>query len=159
MKGPFHYEPLIRVPLVMRWPRRISGGRRVPTLVSHVDVRPTLLSAAGVASTAGACARSDGLSLLPVLTDGARAVRDAALVECVDDPEGLRLKTLVTEDRKLTWYCGQPYGELYDLARDPGELTNLWDDAAYAGDRARLLGRLLTELESLEKRAPRLSYA
>ncbi|MHB9131283.1 MAG: sulfatase family protein [Armatimonadota bacterium] len=155
MKGPFHYEQLIRIPMLLRWPGGFSGGQRVQSLMSQVDLVPTMLAAADLACPDD----SDGVNLLPLLRGETACARDAALVECVDDPRKLRLKTIVTEDRKLTWYAGSREGELYDLARDPGEKVNRWDDPAYAHDRAQLLGRLLDLLEPLERRVPRDCYA
>ena len=83
--------------------------------------------------------------------------RDVAMIECVDDPGGLRLKTIVSANRKLTWYCGQPYGEMYDMANDPQEKTNHWDDPAYASDKSQLLARLRNETDPLNA-ARRESY-
>lgn len=154
MKGPFHYEQLLRIPMLLRWPRGFAGGQATPALISQVDIAPTLLAAAGVDDTG-----VEGYNALPLLRGETACLRDAALVECVDDPHGLRLKTIVTEDRKLTWYAGQHYGELYDLARDPREKINRWDDPAYAAERARLLGRMLDFSEPNERRAPRFCYA
>ena len=37
-----------------------------------------------------------------------------------------RIKSVRTRDWKLVHYPGQPYGELYDLRADPGELRNLY---------------------------------
>jgi hypothetical protein len=81
------------------------------------------------------------------------------VVETVDDPAGLREKTVVTATRKLSYYHNQPFGELYDLEKDPSELRNCWDDAAYAPDKARLMGLLLDHMEPLERRESRSVYA
>ena len=86
-------------------------------------------------------------------------VRDSLLIECVDDPQGLRLKTIVTDTRKLTWYCGHPYGELYDLEIDPSERVNQWDNPVYAADKAQLMSTILEKMEPLERRVERSSYA
>jgi arylsulfatase A-like enzyme len=155
MKGPFHYEPLVRVPMIARWPRGFSGGRRMDGLFSLADIVPTCLTAAGLLPAP----EIDGVDAMSLLTGEANSVRDYAIVECIDDPAKLRLKTIVTEDRKLTWYCGHDYGELYDLASDPGEIVNRWNDAAYAADKARLMGALLGEMERLEQRNARYCYA
>jgi arylsulfatase A-like enzyme len=155
MKGPFHYEQLIRVPAICRWPAGFGGGRASSSLFSLADITPTCLAAAGVAIPDDI----DGVDALPLLTGERATTRDAALVEMVDNPNTLRLKTIVTEDRKLTWYAGQPYGELYDLVNDPGELTNRWTAPAYASDRSELLGRLLDMGEAIESREARHSYA
>jgi hypothetical protein len=54
-----------------------------------------------------------------------------------------------TIDRKLVRYEGTPaVYELYDLEKDPGELTNVADDPAYAADRTKLEARLNALLAS-----------
>ena len=67
----------------------------------------------------------DGVSALPMLQKEAEECRDYTIVECTDDPDTLRLKTVVTKDRELTYYHGKDFGELYDLEKDPGQLENL----------------------------------
>ncbi len=37
------------MPLAIRWPARVKGGRTVDDLVSYIDLAPTFLEAAGVA--------------------------------------------------------------------------------------------------------------
>ncbi|MCE9613079.1 MAG: sulfatase-like hydrolase/transferase [Lentisphaerae bacterium] len=155
MKGPFHYEELVRVPLIVRWPAGLPAGQRVNGLLSHVDLVPTLLAACGLP----AAAALDGVNALPLLRGETPAARDAAIVECTDDPAALRLKTIVTAEHKLTMYHGRDDGELYDLVADPGELRNLWTSSAHGGIRERLLHRLLDHAEPLERRAARSSYA
>lgn len=155
MKGPFQYEQLVRVPLIMRWPAGFAAGQRPDALCSLVDIVPTVLAAGGLPVPA----ELDGVNALPMLHGETTRLHEAVLVECVDDPRGLRLKSVICTDRKLTWYCGQDYGELYDLARDPHELENRWDDARYATDRAQLLAGILELMEPLEPRVDRLSYA
>ena len=96
---------------------------------------------------------------MPMLSRKQDSVRDSLLIECVDDPQGLRLKTIVTDNHKLTWYCGHSYGELYDLESDPTERVNHWDNPSYALDKSQLIGAILEEMEILEKRVERTSYA
>src|SRR3546814_4842466 len=50
LKGPYFYEPAVRVPLIVSWPGTIAGGRSVPEMVELVDLAPTLLAAAGLRS-------------------------------------------------------------------------------------------------------------
>jgi arylsulfatase A-like enzyme len=153
-KGPFLYEQLIRVPLIIRFPAGVHGGQRVDSIVSHVDLVPTILNLLG----APGAGETDGVDLMPMLAGQVPSVRDAALIEHVDDPQKLRLKTVVTRTRKLTYYGGQEFGELYDLQKDPREKINRWDDPLYASDKANLMRRLLDFLEPLDKRAPRPYY-
>jgi len=154
-KGPFHYEQLVRIPLLMRWPRGFNGGQAIPDLASVVDIVPTCLEAAGCQLPDD----TDGLEAISMLQGRQSTSRDSVLIECLDDPDKLRLKTIVTADRKLTWYCGQPYGELYDFETDPREKVNHWDNPLYAANKADLLSQLLSTLEPLERRAERHAYA
>ena len=57
------YEYGIHMPLAIAWPNRASGGRVVDDLVSHIDLAPTFLEAAGVAGRQA----MTGKSLLNVL--------------------------------------------------------------------------------------------
>jgi arylsulfatase A-like enzyme len=160
MKGPFHYEELVRIPLILRWPAALPKGKRFSGLASQVDLAPTLLDAIGLHSSSDL----DGTSLLPAIRGDSPleqniAPREGIFVECVDDPNHLRLKTVVTRGRKLTFYHGQSYGELYDLDADPGETRNRWDDPAYAADRQKLMTLILDHSERLEKRSLRYCYA
>lgn len=155
MKGPFHYEQLVRIPMLMRWPGGFAGGQRHSALINQVDLAPTVLAAVGQPLPA----ELDGVNALPLLRGQTTRLREATLVECIDDPHKLRLKTIVTDNRKLTWYAGQPYGELYDLEADPREKINRWDDPAYAVDKAHMLAGLLDMMEPLERRAARYCYA
>jgi hypothetical protein len=53
------------------------------------------------------------------------------------------LRTIVTDHHKLTAYLDAPeQGELYDLADDPGEFENRWDDPAAASIRSELAATL-----------------
>ena len=53
MKGPFHYEQLIRIPMLLRFPQAIPTGQRTQALFSHVDIVPTVLSCSRFAHPVG----------------------------------------------------------------------------------------------------------
>ena len=150
-KGPFHYEPMIRVPTILRWPGGgVPGGRTHDGIFSSVDIVPTLLEALDVPVPEGA----QGISALPALRgeDGPR--RDWALVEHREWAGGMQTKTLVTDRWKVTYYPGQPFGELFDLAADPREYENLWASPAHREQRDRMLLRLLELLCTTEDPLP-----
>lgn len=48
LKGGYMYDPLVRVPLIVRWPDRARRGETRETLVTNVDLAPTLLRFAGL---------------------------------------------------------------------------------------------------------------
>lgn len=169
-KGPFHFEGLLQVPFIWRWPGHIRANATVAAPVSLLDFAPTVLDLCGVPIPQGDVPPESeaprmlppwpGLSLVPQLTQADAPARDAVLVENDEDYLGLRLRTLITERYKLTIYAGQPFGELFDLQDDPGELWNRFDDPAYHAVREELRARLLDELVLTDSRLPRrLSHA
>ncbi|MEI6512730.1 MAG: sulfatase-like hydrolase/transferase [bacterium] len=155
MKGPFHYEELIRVPLIVQFPNHAHAGTVVKSLVSLADLAPTALSLTGIDVPGD----MDGVDLKPLVQGQCESMHEQVFVETVDDPRTLRLKTVVTERYKLTYYHGQSFGELYDLQDDPGEIVNRWEDPGHAAVRQDLLGRIIDFAEPLEKRAVRYDYA
>lgn len=153
LKGPIHYESLVRVPLLMSGPG-ITAGSVHSGLTCHADLASTFLDAAGVADPH----ERDGHSLVGALGGRGGPERDCVVVEN-DMPEWGRamaadggrvesLRTIVTETTKLTcaWDDAPQLdvlGELYLLDEDPAEMTNRWDDPAVAVLKADLLDRLV----------------
>ena len=133
-KGAFHYEDLIRLPFLVRFPGRVPAGAENASLQSLVDLAPTFLRAAGLPVPG----RMQGRDQLPAWAGGA-AVRGCAVVENRHQPTRLHLRTYVGPRYKITVYRDQPYGELFDLVADPCEVRNLWDDAGSAALKAQLL--------------------
>ena len=143
-KGPHHYDCLLRVPTLIRWPGTISPGTQVDELVEFIDLSATILELAGIEVPVG----MQGRSILPMLLGGPAESRDSVLVERQDLYWNLDLRTLRTTEWKLNYYRGRPFGELYDLKNDPNEFINLWNDPGYNGVKqdltCTLLDRILT---------------
>jgi arylsulfatase len=168
-KGPFHFEGLLRVPMIWRWPGKFKA-QKSNALASILDIPPTILDLAGVAIPEGPATPEapqqppawPGRSLAPVLTGKAPAVQDSIVIENDEDYLGLRLRTLVTPTHKLTTYTGhrgaEEYGELFDLSRDPNEFENLW--GVNRALRSELIERLHYRLAETDIAVPRrLSHA
>ena len=160
LKGPFMYEPAVKVPLVLRWPGRLPEGQRRTELVGWLDVPSTIMEAAQVPPLPG----FQGDSLLGVARgDDGAWTRDWALCEYRDSGHPYDPPVHVTMLRhgqwKLVVHHGAPVssrprtGELYDVEADPHELTNLWDDPAHAQTRVRLQEKLLDVLVATEDRS------
>jgi arylsulfatase A-like enzyme len=121
------YEEQLRVPLIVRPPGGIPGGRRVSNLVGQVDLMPTLLEVAGVDSPEGV----QGRSVLPLITGraGADFGSSGTFAELACHPEFRWLSASVHSGFKLirNHRYDEPRlrRELYDLERDAGETTNL----------------------------------
>jgi arylsulfatase len=147
-KGPFHYDCLIRIPLILKWGDRVCGGTRINEITQHVDILPTVLSYAGLEIPPGV----QGRFLRPLIDGDHGAGYRYALVEHDNLAWGLSMKTLRSRDWRLTYYAGRRFGELYDLNRDPDEFTNLWDDPEHRSVREELKTELLDRLVETEDR-------
>jgi len=135
-KGPYLYDEVVRVPLLLRYPRRIAAGRSSAALISNVDVAPTLLELLGLPTMP----RQDGRSLLPLLRGASARHRDMVFCEHAGETS---IKMARTRDWKLALNWRPPEtDELYDLARDPLELNNLIDAPAAQPIRARLAAEI-----------------
>lgn len=137
-KGPFHYDDVIRVPMIAAWKGHIPAGKVSNDVQSLVDYAPTFCAAAGMEKPRS----MSGMNVLANWTDGDQ-VRDYAIVENHHQvgPE-VHLRTIVTEEYKLTVYRGREWGELFDMKKDPNELNNVYDDPAYRDVREMMYRKL-----------------
>lgn len=155
-KGPFHYEDMIRVPFVARWPGTIPAGRQAESLVSLVDLPVTFLHACGLTVPH----TMTGVNQMDVLRGVAEPERDHVIVENRHDVDSVHLKTFVQQRYKLTVYCRESCGELYDLETDPGEIRNLWDAPEYSQIKQEMLHRFLqAEMAKEVVPMPRVGHA
>jgi arylsulfatase A-like enzyme len=143
------YDLSIRVPLVVYDPRapREDRGLVKRDLVLNVDLGPTLMDLAGVPVPS----QAQGRSLRPLLGRGAPAWRGEIFCEELwDHPEIPRSECVRTERWKYIQYPGHPeYVELFDLAADPDEKTNLAGDPGQArvlADLRERCGRTIRRL-------------
>lgn len=138
-KGPFHYEDLVKVPFIARWPGQIPVGTRSDALLSLVDLAPTFLRACDLRIPR----TMTGADQLDVLRARTSPPRDHVLIENRHDVDSVHVKTYVSQRYKITVYCQEPFGELFDLEADPEEIRNLWDDPDHAEVKTELLQRFL----------------
>jgi choline-sulfatase len=163
-KGGVFYDCLTRVPLILSWPGHVEAGVRDASMTNLIDIVPTLLELQGIEIPRSMHGRG-----LPVATDaaprqatfseygaGGPAFQMADLEE-LPKPYGRRalMRSLQWREaegrRKMIrtrhWkYVHDPMGdrdELYDLARDPWELTNVAQDPAYHEVLAEMRTRLM----------------
>ncbi|MGC9349597.1 MAG: sulfatase family protein [Anaerolineae bacterium] len=138
-KGAFHYEDMIKIPMVARFPGQIPADRRSDALQSLVDYPQTFLSFAGIEAPISMA----GVDQSAVWSGEQDAVREHIVVENRHQPTTIHLKTYVNDRYKITVYYGREYGELFDLVNDPDEVHNLWDDPDHAELKAELTMALL----------------
>jgi N-acetylglucosamine-6-sulfatase len=131
------YEPSIRVPLILRGPG-VPRGRRVPELVANVDLAPTIVDAAN----ASPLRVMDGRSLLPLAADAGRRTGRDILIERGPGGNNQQIFAALRTPRYLYAEYSNGDRELYDLVRDPDQLTSLHTDPAHQTLRTALAGRL-----------------
>lgn len=155
-KGAFHYEDMLRIPMLARWPGRIPAGQVCDALQCQVDLPVTFLEACGIEVPGW----MQGVSQLAVWQGRRQSARDHVLVENRHNPTTVHLRTLITERYKITVYRDASYGELFDLQEDPGELRNRWDDPAYSEVKAQLLLKFVqAEIQREPTRMSRIAGA
>ena len=155
-KGPFHYEDVIRVPMIAAWADRLPAGQASESVQSLVDLAPTFAGAAGLTLPAW----MQGIDRLDEWAGKSPCERPWAIVENHHDGAAVHLRTYVSQRYKLTIYRGQPWGELFDLRDDPEELHNRFDDPAYRDIRALVMQEMLqAELEREYMGMPRIGDA
>ncbi len=129
------YEDSIRVPLIVSAPWLFPAGR-VAEPVSTMDLMPTLTALAVSDDHAGVTGPVDGRSLLPLLTGtadrpGTGTQAPAVAAEYLAAGAIAPIVMLRSGQHKYVHSPGDP-DQLFDLAADPGELTDLaaGDDAS-----------------------------
>jgi len=149
LHGRTQFQEVMRVPLVMRGPG-LPAGRRVAAPVSLVDVVPTLLRSAEVDVPEGL----DGEDLAPSWRggDGRRGERYLFGEADHNNAEPDVTRAVRHGAYKLHFNRLSGRRELFDLARDPGERTDL--AAAQPAITAELAARLERFMQIRGEAAP-----
>ncbi len=108
------YDASVRCVLLMKIPG-LAGGRRIESVVSAVDIAPTLLELVHAPAPRGIDGRSFAAKLSGAAVGGAAFTRDG---------DGQRF-SIRTATHQLLWDRTDGSWELYDLEADPGETRNL----------------------------------
>lgn len=155
-KGGFHYEDLIKVPFIVRYPGKVPAGKESDAIQSLVDLAPTFLDFANIPIPHA----MTGVSQKNVWLGKEEAARDHAICEFRHEPTTIHQKTYVDDRYKITVYYNQTYGEIFDLKEDPGEYKNLWNLPEYQDlKRELLLKYIWAELGKESMPMPRITHA
>ena len=145
--GILAYDSTLHIPWIMKLPG-VRGGTRVSEMVSQIDLVPTVLDLLHL----DADALLRGRSLLPLL-GGIRRAGGRSVYEETYLPfytyGWAKLRVLRNDRWKL---IDAPEPELYDLHRDPRELSNLFvGDPGVAHDMQRELEQFRSAIGSPER--------
>ena len=148
-KKQWPWDEAIKIPFLVRYPRRVPGATQHDYPVSAIDVMPTLLGLAGL-PVPGRC---EGVDLSACLRGESEDAPDAVLLmnPCpfsIGDPrgpdqvpsfQGMRMEYRGVRTRRYTYArtIDRPW-LLYDNVEDPYQLHNRIDDPAFTKVAARL---------------------
>ncbi len=121
------YEGGTRVPCFWRWPSKLAPGVDIKRLTAHVDYFPTFAALAGAPLPESS--QLDGRSLLPLLADDQAAWPDRYVFVHQGrwprgEAESAKFTNCAVRNERFRFVNNT---ELYDLATDRGETTNVID--------------------------------
>lgn len=136
------YDHSVHVPLIMSGPG-IPQNEQREAFVYLLDIYPTLCDLLEVPIPDSV----EGKSLVPALADSDEHIRDHLLYAYRQFHRGVR-----DERYKLIEYVveGDRTTQLFDLQKDPMEMSNLADDLLYAGHLERLRQELVRWRDELD---------
>jgi arylsulfatase A-like enzyme len=122
------YEGGVRVPFIARWPGKLPAGAVTAAMAQHIDVLPTFCELAEIPAPS----KLDGKSLAPLLKTG-RGESPHGFIYNQWNRGYPVLKTVAGDpELKANWSIRNARGEklistgeLFDLAKDPGEQHDL----------------------------------
>ena len=124
------FEGGIRVVATVRWPGKIAAGTKVESIMSVMDLFPTLAEAAGIETRNKR--KLDGRSLWPAIAEGKRIAREEYLYFASETPiRGAFSLTAFNDEWKLVQEIRQGLlsaeviNYLFRIGDDPNEYNNL----------------------------------
>ncbi len=144
--GFFVYDQTIRTPLIIKYPGRVTPGRRTSKFVRNIDILPTITELMGLeppypidGRSLGAILREDEFDEVPVYSEAFSGYFHYGW-------------SPTRSIRTLKWkYIEAPKRELYDMRGDPDETVNLYDPENPAAIRLGKIMRKHLRDESLVK--------
>lgn len=135
------YEESVRVPLIIRLAQKNDSVHTIMSAVSSLDISPTILSFAGV-KPPGAW---PGRDFSGWLVNDKKTRFDYAISEWADNQHGYSAYRLIRsgEYKLIVWEDPKKKMELYDLVKDPHELTNVAGMDNYKTTQKKLMTQLM----------------
>ena len=128
LKGNYMYDPVIKVPLIVKYPDSMNSGKVREDLISLVDLTVTIIDSAGCMVPQELWESAQPLE---------ECERDAVFAE---DNNGNYMAR--TEKYKLL-YCQKAKSQFFDLTKDEYEMNNLIDNPEYQEEIQNLKARFV----------------
>ena len=134
----WHYEEVVHLPLLMRFPDLNGENRRESRVVGMVDLAPTFAEIAGAEPSRPL----DGRSLLPMIQNPTVYWDEAVLLEKFPEAKANFSFTGVRVPGWTYVIFSNYEEEMYDLTADPYQLDNVAYDPVYAGMKHLLIAKM-----------------
>lgn len=140
------YDDLTRVPLIMRWPGKVSKGTKCNAFVSNeLDIAATLLEA----SDADRPDLFEGKSLLQHINAPSER-RDSIFCQYFGTESGLFSQRMVRDYRYKYVFNPTSIDEFYDLQTDPVEFVNRINDPDCQSEVKRMKSKMADWMASIK---------
>lgn len=124
------FEESFKMPFVIRWPGKVKPDSKPTSLIQNIDYAPTFLEVAGVEIPE----EIQGVSIAPTFKDPTHSLRDSIYYAYYEVGEhavpqhfGVR-----TQHQKLFYLPATNEWQMFDLAKDPMEMVNIYGQPAVA---------------------------
>lgn len=139
-KGPFMYDSVIKVPLIIYY--KGIKSKFYNGIIENVDLVPTILDLLGLDIPYGI----QGKSFKDVLLGNKEDIKKSAVITYDAHDRGIFVKCYRDKEYKLVIYANEEYGEMYDLINDPYEINNLFFNEEYINLKLDLMTKLSKRL-------------
>lgn len=129
LKGNYMYDPVAKVPLIVKWPASKHAGQVSQRMVNNIDLAPTICKAAG-------CKIPDTMHM-HTLQD-----KNTGHELIFAEASGGRQVMARSKTRKLILAAPGNRNLFFDLEKDPQELNNLYDSPGYRRDIEKMTAAL-----------------
>lgn len=159
LKHGLHYDGVLRVPYIWFDPSR-EESRRTDLHGSSVDISAMILARAGLATNNG----NQGQDLIGVLDSARPEIRQGVLIEEDELGDhlgrdiGLRIRSYIEKNWRITLWHGMEGGELFDRNSDREEMQNLWSNPDYSLKKTEMMEGMLREMVRLGDTAPHATH-
>jgi len=143
------FEGGLRVPCIVRYPRRIAAGTVCHAFLTSLEIVPTLLAEAGVRPPGDVIL--DGYDMMPTLADGAPSPRTQMFWQRRDDR--------AARVGHWKWVQSASGGGLFDLSEDIAEKHDLSEESPQKLEELKAaFARWESEMAAAEPRGPFRDY-
>lgn len=155
LKGPLHYQGLIRVPFIWKDPnRKIARSCIDMGLAGTIDIAKTILHRAGIAPFNGMQGEDLFSSSAQQRSTRCMIIESEQIMYRFGQGQPFRMRSLIGGRYRLSVSDLPHLGELYDLEKDPDESLNQWGNPDFAQLKTQLLERLCREQIKLTDTSP-----